>query len=159
MKKVYVAYILFHCLLIATCQNQIEGLYYNYFGDKLELYTDSTFSHKWANDLSSSWSVGTWILIHDTLFLKISPKYDTIRKTDGSYNLVLASEISYEQDSTGQFNTEVIFFGQNYHPPSEKYLFRRSRLYYLLPDGKPIKRKQPRAAGNRKYKSYYIKDE
>jgi len=50
-------------------QNNVVGIYSDFFGEKIELLSDSTFKHTYRFDLSSSWTKGKWRTIKDTLYL------------------------------------------------------------------------------------------
>jgi hypothetical protein len=151
----------------------ISGRYYNQFGCKLELFSDSSYSFSYHFDLSSSWSKGKWTIFRDTLLLNNTPIYDTLTVTDTNWTsntlktysintkeeLVLSSD-----DKPGKISKSESIInsisggGQNRLMPPGKMVIKKGKLYLLDKNGRLDRKKIDGILSNKKYKTYYQKD-
>ena len=156
--------IIFSFTLIPFVSGQsIIGKYHDYFGSKLHLDSDSTFTYTWNFDLSSSWSKGKWSVLNDTVYLNYVPIYDSVTYFDSTLNrqvdtLILSSDINSERISLNEFIGNVISGGgQNRKPCPNKLYYMRNRLYAIGWNGKLEKKRVFSTLRQKKYKPYYIK--
>ncbi len=144
-------------------QDKILGRYRDYFGSGIQLDNDNTFKYTWAFDLSASWTKGTWTIIEDTLYLHMTPIYDTFSQTNKNGviidTLVLSSNEISERISQTQFVTGLISSGgQNRKLYPEKLVFRKGRLYKIQ-NGKLVTKKQRVFWTNEKRAPWFFKSE
>ncbi|MCG9899329.1 MAG: hypothetical protein MH132_04960 [Hydrotalea sp.] len=81
-----------------TAQNKLTGRYRDYFGNRIQLNSDSTFKYTWHFDMQSSWTKGIWWLKGDTIYFQMIPVYDTISKTNS--NKITTDSLVLSQDET-----------------------------------------------------------
>ncbi|MFC6997571.1 hypothetical protein [Rufibacter roseus] len=138
------------CLLILICvtviqvyaQRQYSGVYYNHFGEEIELNPDSTFLHTWRFDLSSSWTQGSWRVVDDTVYFRIVPVYDTVRQENRRDSLVLSLDLLPEVISPEHYSLHGLFSGgQNIRKIPEKLFYSKDRLLHINNKGKLQKKK------------------
>jgi len=168
--------LLFLLCLLSSLQvypQDISGRYYNYFGCKLELLNDSSYSFSYHFDLSGSWSIGKWTINRDTLLLTNTPIYDTLIVVDTIWTsqtpkiygirdkeeLVLSSDDKSGRISIIEAATNSISGGgQNRLMPPKKLIIKKGKLYQLDKKGRLDRKKVERILSKKKYKTYYIKE-
>jgi hypothetical protein len=144
-------------------QKKFIGNYRNYFGERMEIYPDSTFKYSFRFDLASSWTIGTWKIKKDTIYFSMTPVYDTIvykdnRQTVRIDSLVLsldqvANKITSLESIAGYWASG----GQNQFSFPDKLFFRRNKLFKII-NGKLIKEKTKGFWGtNKKYIPWYVR--
>jgi len=164
MKRLLIIFFTIPFFLSSFGQDNVTGEYYDSFGCKLILNSDSTFEFTWHFDLAGSWSKGKWLIDKDTIILENIAVYDTVIYTDTiSVNkiekreeLVLSADDSSEMISvTEAVLSSISGGGQNRKAPPDKLIYRRNRLYLLDKNGKIDNKKHPTLLTGKKYKSYY----
>lgn len=143
-------------------QDKIIGHYRDYFGSRLQLNSDSTFKYTWNFDLSASWTKGTWIVENDTVYLQMTPIYDTISKTNNGSavdQLVLSDDEASERLTQQQFIGQgLLSGGQNKTPYPEKLFYKKGRLYGIK-DGRFVKKKHRGIWTKKKYPPWFFKSD
>ncbi len=61
-----------------NAQKKYVGDYHTFFGNRIEIYGDSTFKYLFSLDTESSWTKGIWKVSKDTVYFTINPVYDTV---------------------------------------------------------------------------------
>lgn len=145
-------------------QDKYAGEYYNYFGSKLKLNSDSTFEQTWHFDLASNWTKGTWKVSNDTIYINIKPVYDTLKLVRNGENvadsLVLSLDDKAESISAEEYAVSLITGGgQSINSVPERLYYSRKRLIAVDENGKLKKRKTKGILAKRKYVPWYIKRE
>ena len=87
----YILILLFISLGLKRPEN-ILGEYYNYFGSKLKINSDSTFQYSWSFDTQSCWTKGKWKVKHHIVYFEIIPIYDTLRRKGKQDTLILSAD-------------------------------------------------------------------
>ena len=145
-------------------QNNLVGIYSDFFGEKIELLSDSTFKHTYRFDLSSSWTKGKWRTIKDTLYLESILILDTLQIRNSENQFVKDSLVLSVDDISNRINNEEFAVslisggGQNRVKPPIKLFLRNRKLFRLTEDGTIDKRKLKNFWTQKKYKTYYIKE-
>lgn len=183
--KAVIFILFFFTTLSLTAQKNLIGQYRNYSGERIQLYQDSTFKYTWHFHMMSSWTKGIWELKGDTVYLKMVPIYDTLKKT--SPNNVTTDILVLSSDETperlpdpattttavdiksapeiipeiyqGDNNIATFSLGwQNNHYPPNKLLVKKGRLY-LIVNGKSLTKRVKSFGTNKKWPSWYFKSE
>lgn len=146
-------------ILINIQHGNIEGEYYNHFGNKLKINSDKTFLYTWHFDLASSWSKGKWKIKNDTIYFDVIPVYDTLRRPNLKDSLVL----SIDQKPQLITDMSIVFIGalssggQNRENMSSKLYFDGEKLIEIKKNGKLDNRKLKAFWENKKYNTWFVK--
>jgi hypothetical protein len=171
MNRLFViVFLIFSTNLLA--QRKIVGRYRNHFGDRIELYSDSTFKYTWSFDLQYSWTRGSWTIKKDTVFFHMVPVYDTLSyvKANGllSDKLILSVDEQPERiiksNNVALQKVEKADFvailqntgGQNYQTYPTKLYFKKGRLYNIY-QGSLVKKKVRGIWTRKKWRPWYFK--
>ena len=163
------------CLLsyFQAYPQDISAKYYNYFGCKLELLSDSSYSFSYHFDLSDSWSIGKWTISGDTLILTNTPIYDTLiaidtiwtSQTPKIYSIRAKEELVLSSDDKSgkisiieSLTNSISGGGQNRLMPPNKLIIKNGKLYQLDKKGRLDRKKVEGILSKKKYKTYYIKE-
>ena len=156
--------ILFICS-ICYSQNKNLGTYKDVFGNKIELLENNKFRHTGHFDLAASWTVGTWIVNKDTLKLQIIKVYDTLKVFNKNQN-VYKDSLVLAEDEIPKRVTEVenaiktlSSGGQNKISPNTIFFIRKKKLIIVNQIGKLQTKKIVGFWGNKKYHTWYVKEE
>ena len=144
-------------------QDAVTGRYRDYFGSRLTIKADSTFKYTWNFDLSSSWTKGTWSSKGDTVYLQMTPIFDTVsyQKENGVLRdtLILSDDDVSERISNVQsVATALSLGGQNIKAHPEKLVFRKGRLYKVI-SGKLLTNKQKGILSDKKWNPWFFKSD
>ena len=145
-------------------QEKYVGIYKDRFSESIELKSDSTFIHKWQFDLASSWTMGKWNVINDTIYLKTELVMDTlqIRNLENKVvrdSLVLSSDQKSERIEQNEFIGSLISGGgQNRYEPPTKMYWKRNKLYRISENGTLDQRKVKAFWADKNYKTYFRKE-
>lgn len=152
------------CRLTLIAQNhslKLVGKYQDYFGNNIEIRSDSTFSYSWHFDLEASWSKGTWSIKNDTVYFKTIPINDTLRykNNDGKFvdSLVLSDEEKPKLITTPNTIGMLSSGGQNRQPCPDKLFYRKDKLFDINKDGKLITKKIRGFWSKKKWDPWYFK--
>ncbi|KYG71412.1 hypothetical protein EV198_3368 [Roseivirga ehrenbergii] len=142
-------------------QSSISGTYRSYFGEKLELRSDSTFIYNWKFDLASRWSIGEWYKSDSFIFLKVTPVYDTLRVSDGRLNKELDSLVLSADQSSGvitieDFVSSQLSSGGQLTDIRFDKLFRRNNKLFKVQENGRLSRKRVRPIFGRKKRPTYF---
>jgi len=163
----------FHLSFSSNAQVDAVGTYHNFFGSKLNLFSDSSYKYSYRFDLSSSWSIGEWRMIKDTLILINKPIYDTIRYIDTVFHiegidvysvkaieeLILSqNEVSENITRNQALQTVLSGGGQNRYSHPNKLLYKKGRLYEVSENGKIKKGRKYCPFRRARFKVYYVKE-
>jgi hypothetical protein len=145
--------------LINVQHGNVEGEYYNSFGSKLKINTDSTFLYNWSFDTASSWSEGKWRLKNDTIYFEIIPVFDTLRINHQKDTLLLSVNQKPEliTDPSITIFESLSSGGQNKTKMSSKLYFDGEKLIEIKKNGKLDNRKLKAFWQNEKYNTWFIK--
>ena len=152
------------CILISTI-NQIsaqslEGKYRNYFGNTLEIKSDSTFYWDYHFDLASGWATGKWSIIDNTVHLNPIPVHDTLVVTGEPDSLVLSLDGKSERITIEEHAINSISSGgQLLEYVPTKLIFHKNRLYLLNKNGKIRRSKMRGILTRRKFVPWYFKQD
>lgn len=152
--------ILFFSHTIVEGQNRIVGTYADYFGNNLELRSDSTFYYSYNFDLSSTWTEGVWSLGNDTLYLKCVPIYDTIvvANSNGVLKDSLILSLNKNPERVLPPDPYILHsYGQNFYPYPKKLFLNRKKLYKISPKGQVLRKKTQGMGDKKKFPSSYRK--
>ncbi|MCX6318582.1 MAG: hypothetical protein NTW29_14915 [Bacteroidetes bacterium] len=143
-----------------TAQSNITGQYRDYFGSRLLLNADSTFTYTWHFDMLSSWTKGTWTVAGDTVFFHMIPIYDTVSQTNSGGNpsdtLILSTDEVPERLTQSKYTgTFLSAGGQNRTAHPAKLLIRKGRLYKIK-DGKLLVKKQKGFSTKKKWPPWFF---
>ncbi len=146
-------------ILINGQHRNVEGEYYNHFGSKLKINSDSTFLYNWNFDLASSWSKGKWKIKNDTIYFKIMPVFDTLRRTSLKDTLILSMDEKPEliTERNGSITQFLSSGGQNRQKMSAKLYFDGEKLIEIKRNGKLDNGKQKAFWENKKYNTWFVK--
>jgi hypothetical protein len=143
-----------------TNSKSVEGKYYDYFGSKLKISSDSTFLYEWNFDLSSSWSKGKWRISNDTIYFSIIPVFDTLRIPNKKDTLLLS--VDQKPELITDKNSSIIHFlssgGQNRQEMSSKLFYKDDKLYEIGKRGKLITEKKKQFWINEKHETWFVKE-
>jgi len=146
-----------------TAQKKYVGNYHTYFGNRIEIYHDSTFKYIFNLDTESSWTKGTWKVHSDTIYFKMIPIYDTVVYKDSAEtlridSLVLSSDQTPERiSSLESISGFLSSYGQNRHPFPDKLFFSNDKLFYIQ-GGKLVRQRMKGFWTTKKYVPWYIKE-
>lgn len=167
----YIAYSVIFLLLMfysarIECQNIYIGKYSTHYGRIIIINEDSTF--KYMNEYPSlRWAKGIWSICNDTIYLKFTPVFDTLREyTVGKTLIKETLTLSYDEYPS-QINH--ILINRNLLPEKdfssilnickqdgsiipEKLLIRRKRLHEFDELGQPRISKSRCSFTKRKFK-------
>ena len=127
--------------------------------DRSKLHQDHTFLYEWHFDLMSSWSQGTFTVIHDTVYLTMIPVFDTIQVSKSGHradSLILAEDLQPKR-TVPPDPTMLSAGGQNREDCPKVLVYQHNRLYEIDVKGKLIRKKQKGFSSNRKFEPWYIK--
>ena len=167
-----------------TAQNKLTGRYRDYFGNRIQLNSDSTFKYTWHFDMQSSWTKGIWRLKGDTIYFQMIPIYDTISKINSNQittdSLVLSQDETPERIFLQTMTTTSVNInstektipkiyhdnlgallssgGQNKRYYLEKLIVKNGRLYQII-NGKPHRKKVKGFWTNKKWPTWYFKSD
>ena len=167
-----------------TAQNKLIGRYRDYFGNRIQINSDSTFKYTWHFDMQSSWTKGIWQLQGDTIYFKMVPVYDTISllAQDQSLtdSLVLSADEIPERlglplqmttpvdlKSTNTINPIVYrnniaallsSGGQNKRYYLDKLIVKNGKLY-LIKNGRAYRKKVKGFWTNKNWPTWYFKSD
>jgi hypothetical protein len=164
MKAIYVLL----CFIVTkvnslNAQKKFIGNYYDYFGSRIEIYSDSTYNYSFRFDLGSSWTMGKWKANKDTLYFTMIPIYDTLVYKDSSRtiltdSLILSTDRNPEKiTSLENIAGYLSSGGQNRHPSPDKLFYKRNKLF-LIVNGKLSRDKIKGFWTQKKYVPCYIKE-
>ncbi|MEK8181254.1 hypothetical protein WMW71_12980 [Flavobacterium buctense] len=145
--------------LINGQHGNVEGEYYNHFGSKLKINSDSTFLYTWHFDLESSWSKGTWKMKNDTINFKVIPVFDTLRRINLKDTLILSVDEKPEliTEQNGSITHFLSSGGQNVQKMNVKLYFDGEKLIEIKRNGKLDKAKHKAFWENKKYYTWFVK--
>lgn len=152
------------CIIICTAKQisaqTLEGQYRNYFGNTIEIKSDSTFYWDYHFDLASGWATGRWSIIKDTIYLKPIPIRDTLVGTSEPDSLVLSIDINSERISIEEHAINSISSGGQLleYVPS-RLIFRKNRLYPLKKNGRIRRSKMRGILTKRRFVPWFFKQE
>ncbi len=150
---------IFLVLIFVNSPKDIEGEYYDYFGSKLKLNSDSTFLYNWNFDLASSWSTGKWKISNDTIYFTIIPVFDTLRVPLKKDTLVLSMD--QQPELITDKNSLIVHFlsagGQNREKMSSKLFYKDNKLYEIGKRGKLITEKRKQFWTDKKHETWFVK--
>lgn len=156
----------FSLLLILTLQifslrgQSVVNNYRNYFGNELEIKSDSTFYWNYHFDLASGWAKGKWVLKMDTLVLKPIPTFDTLVRNGKRDSLVLSlNEISQKVTEEQFAVNQISSGGQLLEYVPTKLLYRKKRLYTFKRNGKIRKSKMKGILTKKKFVPWFFEKE
>ena len=150
---------------MTTAQKNYTGYYKNYFGNSIELKNESTFKFTWKFDCSGSWTIGSWAVKNDTIYFTAKPIYDTLKQFNQETNsqidtLVLSLDEKSNRITSVEFAiNEITSGGQNKYQMPSSLFFRNERLYEIGNYGRLIKKKRKEFWSNKKYNSWYFRQE
>jgi hypothetical protein len=140
-------------------QPTLFGHYRSFFGRSIRLHLDHSFLYEWHFDLMSSWSQGTFTVIHDTVYLTMIPVFDTIQVSKSGQpadSLILAEDLQPKR-TVPPDPTMLSSGGQNREDCPKVLVYQHNRLYEIDVKGKLIRKKQKGFSSNRKFEPWYIK--
>jgi hypothetical protein len=145
--------------LINGQHGNVEGEYYNHFGSKLIINSDSTFVYVWNAHLAASWSKGKWKAKNDTIYFKVIPVFDTLRRANLKDTLVLSNNDKPEliTDKNGSITQFLSSGGQNRQKMSSKLYFDGEKLIEIKRNGKLDNGKQKNFWDKKKYNTWFVK--
>jgi hypothetical protein len=159
MQKVLIAILFSLSSLGCLSQERHIGKFSGYPG-VLEIKEDSTYYYSWAYDFQTSWSVGVWRSIKDTLFLINTPIYDTIyydlTEPDSFKTILSLDQVGEEIDSVNYALNVNSIGGQNKHLPPTKLFLKRNILYFII-NGELDRSKAFSVLGQRSYPNNFKK--
>ncbi len=144
-------------------RKDFTGSYKNYFGGEVRLNPDSTFKYTWRFGLSSSWSNGTWSNRNDTIYFKMTPIYDTLRRKNVvgieiQDSLVLSSDETSEIIDYDEYLSSVLISGgQNRFQNPERLYFKKNRLLMISKEGNVLKAKKAIVGRKKKYRTWHFR--
>ena len=156
--KIFLILPLIMLRLPAIAQQGFAGHYQDHFGNEIKLNLDSSFHYLWSFDLVASWTNGTYMVSHDTVYLTIIPVYDTVQVSHGDQlvdSLVLSAEGRPKRTSLSE-RTAFCCVSQNSRPSPKVLYYRKSRLYEIDKQGKLIRKKR-RAWNKKKFVPWYFR--
>ncbi|HVU57551.1 MAG TPA: hypothetical protein VHD83_20955 [Puia sp.] len=142
-----------------NAQSEVAGHYRNYFGESMNIRTDSTFKYSWHFDLQGSWTNGEWRKTKDTIYFTMIPVYDTVRQTlkNGEIRDSLILSID-EKPERITVDLNVLYSGgQNIQPYPTKLLYRKNRLYEIDKNGKPYTKWRRGFWNKKKWPPWFIR--
>ena len=162
MRAVTITYI-FVVLVNIECfsQEKPKQEYYDMFGERIEFFRDSTFKFTWNFDLSGSWTIGSWQLLNDTIFLKPILIMDTLTIRDSNNNLlrdslVLSPDQNVDRIEMLEYTMGLISGGgQNRRQPPNKLFLKKEKLFRILDNGNLDKSRSKAFLKKKKYKTYF----
>jgi hypothetical protein len=159
--KILITTIFLSLSVTLFAQDKVVGHYRDYFGNRIQLYSDNTFNYTWHFDLSASWTKGTWKLKGDTVYFHMVPFYDTLSQTNSSGvttdTLILSTDKVPERFSQVESATMLLSSGgQNRMSYPDKLVYKRGRLYKVQ-NGKLITKKQRWLGVGKKRNPWYFK--
>ncbi|WP_157716160.1 hypothetical protein [Roseivirga echinicomitans] len=143
-------------------QSSISGTYRSYFGEKLELRSDSTFSYSRSHDLASQWATGIWHEENGFIELKVVPIFDTIRISGSQTNSIKDSLVMSDNQQSSLISLEdhTASLLTSRHQTLEinfSNLFTKGdRLFHVKKNGH-LSRKRVRRFLSRKRPSYFFR--
>jgi len=162
MRAITIIYI-FLVLVKIECfsQEKPKQEYYDSFGERIELFTDSTFEFSWNFDLAGSWTIGNWQLLNDTIILKPILIMDTLTIRDSNNkilrdSLVLSTDENVDRIEMVEYITGLISGGgQNRRQPPNKLFLKKEKLFRINDNGKLDKSRSKALLKKKKYKTYF----
>lgn len=161
MKNFYFITFIFQFVLSnLSGQSNIVGKYQNYFGSRIELRADGTFSYSFSFDLVHKWTMGSWSGT-DTLVLNSKAIYDTvdvINRITGihSDSLILSSDTISSSISREKLSPYASY-GQDPWIDQKHFVIKKDRLYVLQSNGKLLTKKNRGFWTKRRFPPYYFK--
>jgi hypothetical protein len=125
-------------ILINGQHGNVEGEYYDNLGTTLRINANSTFSYKWNGHNISSWSNGKWKINNDTVYFKVIPIFDTVRKSGVKDTLILSLDEKPEliTERNGSISHFLSSRAQNNIPINDKLYFDGKKLIEIKRNGK-----------------------
>lgn len=143
----------------ASCaQRTLIGNYHNYFGQSIEIKSDSTFHYKVFIDIYSSWTKGNWKMTGDTILFQMIPIWDTVSIDSRSIikdTLILSLDSIPSRELRSVYFDTLRGYGQNYYTYPDKLVFRSGQLYKLNHEGKLDKRRVKGLWSQKRYPTWY----
>ena len=160
MRIPIITYLLFLSVSL-TAQDIVVGRYRDYFGNRIQLNSDSTFKYTWNFDMQASWTKGTWTKLKDTIFFYMVPTYDTVTFTKANSlsvdSLILSTDETPERFTQVQFAAMLLSSGgQNRMNYPDKLLLKKERLYKIQ-NGRLVTKKQKGFWTNKKWTPWFSK--
>lgn len=154
--KIYL--ILLLIFLFGNSKTSVSGEYHDYFGNKLEINSDSTFLYNWNFDLASSWSKGKWTIKNDTIYFSVIPVFDTLRISEKD-SLILSSDEKSEiiTDKNVMFGDLLSGGGQNRKTMPSKLYYKGNKLYEIGEHGNLIVKKSRSLSNGDEHETWFIK--
>lgn len=147
----------FLCTSLST-YSQVNGLYADFFGERITLHADGNFDHEWHFDMASSWTKGTWRISNDTIYLTTVLVLDTLTKSNKLDSMVLSMNKTSERIDEMTFISSLISGGgQNRVKPPSRLYYHKKKLYLLKPDGRPDTSKKRGHWSGKMYPTWYVK--
>ncbi len=163
MKKIFLV-LCFFFSLSSNAQTNLFGHYTSTSG-QITINPDSTFKYSWHVCLQAKWAFGTWRFFKDTLYLTMTPVYDTLRYFDKNRNITRDTLVLKEDEETGQSKviinqidwqkTILTRYIQEEGCYPSKLFYKKGRLYNFR-NGKLLT-KRIKHWNNKKYPSWYYK--
>lgn len=152
-------FISIYFLYLVCLSKTIVGEYYDHFGNRLKINSDSTFIHKWNFDLASSWTKGKWNVKHDTIYFTTIPIFDTLRLSEKKDSLILSlTEIPTLRTYPNAILPQLLSSGgQNRREIDMKLYFKSDKLYRIDSLGMLITQKVTGFSSQEKYNTWFIK--
>jgi hypothetical protein len=161
--KVFFSLLAFIMNMSLHAQNNIVGVYKDYFGNQIKFNDDSTFNHTWHFDLASSWTNGTWRVDHDTIFLTMVPIYDTLKIGDINKGKIKDSLVLSQDAKADVIDDQIAALlssgGQHRQNYPDKLFYEKEKLFRITPDGKIFRENQKGNWSDNMYPSWYIRKE
>lgn len=146
-------------ILINGQHGNVEGEYFNHFGSQLKINSDSTFLYNWHFDTASSWTQGKWVMQNDTIYFKVIPVFDTLRRTQKKDTLILSIDRKPEliTERNGSITHFVSTGGQNFQKMNLKLYFKDDKLFEIKKNGKLVTKKKKEFWQHKEYDTWFVK--
>ena len=144
-------------------QKNVAGHYRDYFGNSIELNTDSTFKYMWNFDMQSSWTKGTWTFNNDTVYFRMVAIYDTVAYKNANGitidKLVLSTDEIPERFIAERYTAlPLTSYWQNRMDYPLKLFFKKGKLYKIQ-NGERVVKKQKGLWANKKWPPWFFKSD
>ena len=150
-------------ILQAQAQDNILGRYKDYFGSDITLNADSTFAYSYHFDMAGTWTVGTYKVVNDTIYLTEVPIYDTLQFVNKLKqpidSLILSDDKKPDRITMDDFiNKPFLSSAQDRMSHPLLLVWRKNRLYTLDRHGRLNARKMKAISNGKKYVPWYLKE-
>jgi hypothetical protein len=122
---------------------------------------DLRFEYTWHYDLVGSWTVGTYRIGNDTVYLINTPIYDTVRfvgQNGRRFDSLVLSDDRKPERMTSEAFAGRPFYGyiQDGNRFPKVLVWRKGRLYTVNENGKLDTRKRKSWQTGKKYPPWYV---